>query len=159
MSFVNFFDIVKDYNKLLRIDEDCFIESNIDNIFSELDKNIFICGMLDMDQDFVTKGLNEFSQYFLNKNRNNFNFKKEGKKSPDGPYTNLIGFSLDKIRETEIFEKYRYAIEKSDMIYKRRWGDLPLWGEVIYYIFGEETMKVDKTIKYFHGSHNMNVNS
>jgi hypothetical protein len=39
------------------------------------------------------------------------------------------------------------------MIYRRRWGDLPLWGEVIYYIFGSELLKIDKDIKYFHGSH------
>jgi len=44
------------------------------------------------------------------------------------------------------------------MIYERRWGDLPLWGEVIYYIFGEETMKVDNNIMYYHGSHFSKIN-
>jgi len=156
--FVSFFDIVKDYDKLLRIDEDCIIESNIDNIFLELNNNLFVCGHLDKDEEFVTKGLNAFSLEFLNKNKEIYNFKNADTKEPGGPYTNLIGFNLDKMRKIELFEKYRIEIDKSNMIYKRRWGDLPLWGEVIYYIFGHETMKVDKTIKYFHGSHNMKVN-
>ena len=84
---------------------------------------------------------------FLENHKEDFQFKKYDNKKPYGPYTNLIGFSLDKIRNNNAFEEYKNAIDESDMIYKRRWGDLPLWGEVIYYIFGEETLKVDKKIK------------
>ena len=57
-----------------------------------------------------------------------------------------------------MFEKYRIEIDTNHLIYKKRWGDLPLWGEIIYYIFGDETMKIDKDIKYFHGSHEIQVN-
>ena len=49
-------------------------------------------------------------------------------------------------------------IDASGMIYKRRWGDLPLWGEAIYYIFGDDTLIIDTDIKYFHESHHANVN-
>lgn len=156
--FVDFFDAVKDYDKILRIDEDCFIESNIDNIFLKLDEYIFICGKETNDEAYVTKGLNQFSIFFMKKHNNNFTFKTNDVKFPSGPYTNLIGFSLDQIRNNEAFQKYKTDIDNSNMIYKRRWGDLPLWGEVIYYIFGNETLKIDNTIKYFHGSHSDCVN-
>jgi hypothetical protein len=156
--FVNFFDAVKEYDKLLRIDEDCFIESNIDNIFLQLDEYVFICGHISIDCEHVTKGLNAFSLDFLKTHADKFNFKKNDEKKPKGPYTNLFGILLNKVRNNDIFETYRNEIDSSDMIYKRRWGDLPLWGEVIYYIFGDETLKNDNTIKYFHGSHRTQIN-
>ena len=156
--FINFFNVVKKYDNLLRIDEDCFINSNIDNLFLELNKYIFICGKISGDCDFVTKGLNLFSLDFLKKYENNYTFKNKNPRGPCGPYTNLIGFSLKKINNNDAFKQYIDDLDKSDMIYKRRWGDLPLWGEVICYIFGDETLKVDNTIKYFHGSHNTYVN-
>jgi hypothetical protein len=156
--FVNFFDAVKNYDKLLRIDEDCFIDSSIDEIFVQLDTHLFVTGREFHDYEFVTKGLNDFSLDFLNKYKDVYTFKKEDPKKPDGPYTNVIGLSLDKILNNEMFLSYRNEIDKSDMIYKRRWGDLPLWGEVIYYIFGKDTLKNDTNIKYFHGSHKIQVN-
>jgi len=156
--FVNFFNAVKDYDKLLRIDEDCFIESNIDKIFLQLDEYTFVCGQVVQDENFVTKGLNEFSLDFLKQHKNEFVFKKNDTKHPDGPYTNIIGFSLNSIRNNFAFQKYINDIDKSDMIYKRRWGDLPLWGEAIYYFFEEHSLKIDNNIKYFHGSHNYHVN-
>jgi hypothetical protein len=156
--FINFFDAVKNYDKLLRIDEDCYIDSNIDEIFLKLDKHLFICGSYSRDCNFVTKGLNQHSLEFLNENKEKYTFKNTSPKNPDGPYTNLIGFSLDKINNNDMFHKYKIKTDNSDMIYKQRWGDLPLWGEVIYYIFGIDTIKIDKTIKYFHESHNTYVN-
>jgi hypothetical protein len=156
--FVNFWNAVKEYDKLLRIDEDCYINFNIDNILLNLNNLLFIVGKRDDDGYFVTKGLNSFSIEFMKRNNKNFTFKKNNTKEPGGPYTNVIGLSLNRIRENDIFQKYMTEVDASNMIYKRRWGDLPLWGEVIYYIFGSETIKIDKTIKYFHGSHNAQVN-
>jgi hypothetical protein len=60
--------------------------------------------------------------------------------------------------KNEQYVKVFFDVDKSKYIYERRWGDLPLWGEVIYYIFGKDTMLIDKNIKYFHGSHNAQVN-
>ena len=154
--FVNFYHIVKEYDKMLRIDEDCFIDFNIDNILLDLDTYIFTTGMLQYDAKFVTIGINDFSIEFMKNHE--YEFKRNDKKNPNGPYTNIIGISLEKIRKNDTFIKYVEEIDKSNMIYKRRWGDLPLWGEVIYYIFGLDTLKINKDIKYFHGSHNLKVN-
>jgi hypothetical protein len=157
--FINFFDVINEYDKILRIDEDCFIDSNIDNIFLQLDEYLFICGKIEDDYEYVTKGLNTFSLNFVEKFKNEYSFKKNDDKKPNGPYTNLFGISLNKVRSNDIFQKYKDEIDKNDFIYKRRWGDLPLWGEVIYYIFGNDSLHMDDKIKYFHKSHLYYVNS
>jgi hypothetical protein len=152
--FIDFFHFVKDYSFLLRIDEDCFINFSIDDILLKLDNYTFITGIEDIDMEFVTYGLNNFSINFMKKYYN----MEVAPKNPGGPYTNVIGFSLNKIRENKMFQKYMNEINFSEMIYKRRWGDLPLWGEVIHYIFSRNSLKIDKDIKYLHGSHNKEVN-
>lgn len=156
--FVNFFDVVHMYDHLLRIDEDCFVTTNLDDIFEELDSYTFVTATCTDDHDYVTKGLNQFSLEFIQSHPNH-TFKQYSHRNPRGPYTNFIGFSLKKIRANPLFQEYRKKVDANEMIYKRRWGDLPLWGEVIYYIFGEDTMKIDTTIQYFHGSHNCDVNA
>lgn len=157
--FVNFFDAVTNYDKLLRIDEDCFIDSNIDSIFSLLDKSVFVCASFFKDHSWVTEGMNDFSLDFIKRYKGSFTFKKTDKKSPEGPYTNVFGLSLQQIRDNIMFQNYKDDIDKSNMIYKRRWGDLPLWGEVIYYIFGDDAVIIDKNIRYLHGSHGIYTNS
>lgn len=158
--FVYFFDAVKNYDKIIRIDEDCFINSNIDNIFLQLDTKLFIAGRKQVDSggNKTTKGLYDFTMDFINDHKDEYEFKKTNEKRPIGPYTNLIGISLNKIRKNKMFQVYKNNVDNSNMIYKRRWGDLPLWGKAIYHIFGEETLKIDKNIKYFHESHKCQVN-
>ena len=153
--FIDFLKITRQYDKLLRIDEDCFVESPLANIFTQLDTSTFVSATVFPDQEFVTVGLNEFSLNFVNKHKLPLH---SNKREPHGPYTNLIGFNLKKIRENVFFQVYLNEIDASEKIYERRWGDLPLWGEVIYYIFGENTMKIDKTITYFHQSHQLKIN-
>jgi hypothetical protein len=156
--FVDFWNFVKEYDYMLRIDEDCFIDFKIDDIFPKLETNLFIAGQVSVDCDFVTEGLNQFSLDFIKKYSHEYTFKQFHSKWPSGPYTNVFGISLNKIQKNEIFQKYLKEIDSSEMIYKRRWGDLPLWGEAIDYIFGSKCLYVDKSIKYFHGSHNSTVN-
>lgn len=154
--FVDFWNFVKEYDYLLRIDEDCFVECNLDKIFVSLQQYTFIAGHQGHDAGFVTKGLNAFSLAFIQRHLN-YPFKSRTPKSPSGPYTNLFALDL-KIRNNEIFQQYIADVDKSNYIYERRWGDLPLWGEMIYYIFGTSNIMIDKNIKYFHGSHRAQVN-
>jgi len=156
--FVEFLEVVKEYDKLVRIDEDCFINFMIDDLFLYLDKYTFITGILSEDEEVVTRGLNEFSLNFINKYKHMVTFKTESNRSPGGPYTNVFCISLENIRKNDAFQLYRDEIDKSNMIYERRWGDLPLWGEVIEYIFGNDQLNIDGRIKYFHGSHGRVVN-
>ena len=155
--FVSFWPFVKEYDYLLRIDEDCIMNTNIDDIFYKLQSYLFISGIYDGDIPYVTRGLNNFTLNFINKHPN-YQFKNTNSKSPGGPYTNLFGISLESLRTNEMLQTYIQEIDNSNMIYERRWGDLPLWGESIYYICGEDTLLIDNTIQYFHGSHNFRVN-
>ena len=153
--FIDFWKFVKEYDYLLRIDEDCFVECNLDRIFIGLKTYKFIAGHQGHDAGFVTKGLTAFFLAFIQ--RHPYHYYTNIPKYPSGPYTNLFGINLS-IRNKRIFQQYIADVDKSKYIYERRWGDLPLWGEVIYYIFGKDTMLIDKNIKYFHGSHNAQVN-
>jgi hypothetical protein len=197
--FIDFWHFITDYDYLVRIDEDCFINSSIDNIFKQLNDHIFVAGMYRIDKPFVTKGLNNFTLSFIKsvqhklptenkceraeciftkhtniKNNNGthccYACKTANTHGPvcsntiyysklsGGPYTNCIGINLNKVKENTLFQKYKASIESSNKIYEMRWGDLPIWGEAIYYIFGESTLFIDKTIQYFHESHNKQVN-
>ena len=158
--FVDFWHYVKDYDFLLRIDEDCFINFNINNIFSQLHSYSIVSGKNQKDWAFVTDGLNNFTLNFIQNNSNNYRFKQYEPKLPYGPYTNVVGMNLNKLSENKTLQKYIRMIDNSQMIYKRRWGDLPLWGEAIHYILGNDEYLIDTKIKYIHGSHaNTNVNS
>ena len=137
--FVSFWHFVKNYDYLLRIDEDCAMITNIDFIFYKLHQCTFITGKYEQDELFVTQGLNNFTLNFIKKHPN-YAFKNKTTKISSGPYTNLFGISLNKLRNNEILQKYIQEIDNSNMIYERRWGDLPLWGEAIHYILGNKTL-------------------
>jgi len=184
--FVDFWGLVGEYDTLLRIDEDCFVDFSIDDVFfgEGASSHLFIAGGTIEDCDFVTWGLNPFSLDFIgftdfeegskseifrrcdagasneniDRNRTEYEFKGVGGRLPVGPCTNLMLFRLKQIREVPLFFKYVEEVDESEMIYRRRWGDLPLWGEAIYYIFGEDTFQIDTRIKYYHASHKAHVN-
>ena len=154
--FVNFWNFVENYDRVLRIDEDCIIDFNIDKIFYLLNDKVAIYGHWERDCDFVTNGLNNFTLNFLKNNNITIDNKS---KNISGPYTNIISFNLQILRQNEIIFKYINEIDKSDNIYVWRWGDLPLWGEVLSYFYNKEDHLLTKYIKYYHKSHNRKVNN
>jgi hypothetical protein len=152
--FVDFWNFLGDYDFMIRIDEDCFIEFDIDNLFDELNSHIFISGKLEIDQDYVTRGLSDFTLEFMKRNMDiNYNSVYP----PRGPYTNLFAINLPMIKQNSILKKYILAVDESNNIYSRRWGDLPLWGQAIDNIFGSTALCIKK-LRYYHGSHFLLVN-
>jgi len=148
--FVDFMKYLDGYDLVLRIDDDCIIRSNIDDIFKELSDKVCVYGEWSGDGAEVTIGLNQFSL-------DNINTNKEPKQGPSGPYTNMVGLNLKKIRDKVEVLDYIDKVKQSNNIFIYRWGDLPLWGEVLYYFFEpEEYMKLP--IKYYHGSHKNFIN-
>jgi hypothetical protein len=57
-----------------------------------------------------------------------------------------------------MLHKYIQEVDLSNQIYEKRWGDLPLWGEVVDYIIGSESLFIDNTFRYYHESHKTLVN-
>ena len=159
--FIDFLNASQMYDKLLRIDEDCFMQSSVDNIFAQLESHTFVAATMSLDSDTVTRGLNALTIDFIRANKSSLPFAVDNVNDvriSQGPYTNLIGYDLKAVRQNVTFQKYLETVDKSENIYERRWGDLPLWGDTIYYIFGEKSINIDKNIRYFHQSHNCQVN-
>jgi len=155
--FIDFWKFVEDYDYILRIDEDCIIDFDIPEFFMLLQNKIAIYGLWSRDHEYVTHGLNLFTKNFLKENMNLKNSIIDH--SPSGPYTNVFGLNLRLLRENINVQKYIEKVKKTDYIYIYRWGDLPLWGEVLFYFCNPKMyMKYDR-IKYFHGSHNAYVGS
>jgi hypothetical protein len=154
--FCDFWDYLGDYDKVLRIDEDCVINFSVDEIFRDMEKSssVAVYGKWTMDDVRVTFGLNKFTRRFLETNNQPYHTLK---KKPSGPYTNVIALNLALMRENALFKSYVDAVKQSDNIYVYRHGDLPLWGDALYYLFPNRYMK-SKKIKYYHGSHNVLVN-
>ena len=151
--FIDFLHFCNDYDYILRIDEDCIIDFNIDEIFNILPSKFLIAGAVDTDDDIVTRGLNKFTLDFLKKN----GFTKKPKQ-PGGPYTNIFALNLLKLHKNNFLKIYMNYIDKSNNIYIFRWGDLPLWGEVLEYFYKKHDYLIYNKINYYHGSLNKYVN-
>jgi len=152
--FVGFWKYLQKYNKILRIDEDCNLLSNYNTIFTLLNNHVSVFGKWSKDDEFVTHGLNDFTLQFFKKYNINID-----KKFPGGPYTNVIGFNLDYLRKNTLLFQYINVINKSNNIYIYRWGDLPLWGEVLHYMYPKNTYLNYNKLSYYHGSHKLLVNT
>jgi len=152
--FVDFWHFVKDYDMLLRIDEDCMVNFDIESVFLKLNQCMFISGMEQDDLEVVTIGLNNFTRQHIKDLYNEI----VPSKSPAGPYTNIFAINLAKARDSTRLHEYIGAVDAYNRIYTYRWGDLPLWGEAIHYFCGPGALVLDSSIKYFHLSHNLGVN-
>jgi hypothetical protein len=156
--FIDFWNFVEEYDYLIRIDEDCFVMFDPLSMIISLKDYNFVSGIYDKDEPYVTKGLNEFTLSFIKKN-DTYSFIEMEPKQPGGPYTNLFGIALHAIRNNFILYRYQTDVSDSNAIYQYRWGDLPLWGEVIHYIFGDKSLLLDENLIYFHESHDKNINA
>ena len=157
--FVDFWKFVEEYDMILRIDEDCVIEFNVHELFNDLQNKTAIYGTWTRDQDFVTYGLNKFTQEFIKENNKTINTNNNPiiPHNPSGPYTNVIGLNLARLRINTLAQKYIESVKITNYIYIFRWGDLPLWGELLFYFCHPNSYSKSNKIKYFHGSHNMYV--
>lgn len=150
--FCDFWKYTNQYEKIVRIDEDCFMKSSPMDILDKLDEYSVVYGYNSKDSERVTKGLNDFTLTFLQER--NVDAKKE---SPSGPYTNVLGLNLSILRSNTILEEYRERVFQSNNIFIYRWGDLPLWGEVIKYMLESNQSLLYSSISYYHESHKIHI--
>ena len=152
--FIDFWKYVEDYEIIMRIDEDCIIDFNIPEVFDILQEKTIVYGAWTKDQPFVTHGLNQFTHTFLYEHMKTNQIPIH---NPSGPYTNVIGLNLVQLRGNLLLQDYIKEVEASNHIYIFRWGDLPLWGEALFYMCHPTSYCKTNKIKYFHGSHNVYV--
>uniref|UniRef100_A0AB39J754 Uncharacterized protein n=1 Tax=Florenciella sp. virus SA2 TaxID=3240092 RepID=A0AB39J754_9VIRU len=146
--FSNFWKYIEKYEKIVRIDEDIKLYSDINFIFDKLNTKIACYGTWHSDCDFVTKNLNNTTLQFFKEKYN----EDKVARNPSGPYTNVIGWNIKELRKNNKIFEYIDEVKKTNMIYYNRWGDLPLWGEILFYFYDIEDYCECKEIKYYHGS-------
>jgi hypothetical protein len=150
--FVDFWSYVEAYDFIIRVDEDCVMNSSLDDIFDRLEKEnkVALYGRWVNDRGCVTQGLSQFASEKTESGR-------ETKKTPSGPYTNVIALNLKRLRSNDKLFNYIRELKQSNNIYINRWGDLPLWGEVLHHLYDNEDHELTKLIKYYHGSHRYTI--
>jgi len=158
---INFWDFVQEYDILLRIDEDCLVDFEIDPIFDKMEQESIqiITGNWGNDCYFVTKGLNAFTRNFLSQYFDIF-IEQIPEKTPSGTCS-ISGFHLNILRKNPLLFSYIRKLDDSNKIYSNRWGDGTLWGEIIGYILDKShgnPCKWDRSIHYFHKSHDAQIN-
>ena len=154
-GFINY---TKNYNYVIRIDEDCIIYNFPNDICKNLkSKNIyFYTGLLlhNFDDGDCKYGIEEFTKEFVNDN--NINLPID---FGCVPYTNFCIIDVEYFNDCELFINWKKAIENEGGIFISRWGDANLWGIYLYLSGIINTNFIeDKNIKYFHGTHNQIIN-
>jgi len=165
--FVNFWEFVKEYDYILRIDDDCLINFDIVNVFNILESKVACYGTWVRDDEIYLKYMHNFNMDFLKHHNIPINkliddsyvdsYCDAWRSSITGPYTNIIGLNLSKLRENNNLMKYIETVKYSDFIYMYRWGDLPLWGSALTYFFKKEEHIKLKEIKYIHENYKINM--
>ena len=155
---IDFFDYLKDYNIIIRIDEDCFIEEFDDSILENFlsEKKVFVSPEFQgHDDNRVIVGLEKTLNSFIKDN--NLESKKEWTEIVS-PYTNIMIINLDFFRRNNIVKTFLKKIDECNCIYSNRWGDLPIWGVILSCFIDIGLYSNTPKIKYFHSSHNKKIN-
>jgi len=155
---IDFLEYLTEYKYIIRIDEDCiltrFDKNTIGNMFNNNIK--FISPYFQQqDEKDVIVGLEKLLDKFINENKivpkSNFNDIK-------CPYTNFMIIDVEYFNNENNIKKFFNLVDESSCIYSNRWGDLPLWGAVLYTFLDSVLYLEDKTISYHHKSHGKFVN-
>jgi hypothetical protein len=158
---IDFWHFVSEYDFLLRIDEDCVVQFEIDPVFQKMESESIqiITGHWGFDCDYVTRGLNDFTRTFLS-NVLERPFDQIPTRYTSG-ICSISGFHLNILRKNPLLYLFLVELDFSNKIYSHRWGDGPLWGEIIGYILEANKgnpCKWERSIRYYHKSHNVQIN-
>jgi hypothetical protein len=155
---IDFLEYLKDYDYVIRIDEDCIVERFKISIIDIMEKqNLhFISPMFQgQDEPFVIDGLEKLRLQYIEEEGITEYTKFEDIKCP---YTNFMIVNVKEINNNKNVMKFLKMVDDCGCIYSNRWGDLPIWGVVLDTIMDQENYKEIKSIRYYHKSHNTSVN-
>jgi hypothetical protein len=155
---IDFLDYLKEYKFIIRIDEDCFVYQYDKQILNKMgqDEKYFISPYFQgQDEWYVVVGLEKLWNDFLGVKGIPCSTKFSDILCP---YTNFMIIDIENIRKNKIISEFLLEVEKSHGIYSNRWGDLPIWGLILSSLIDKKHYGENKNIKYYHGSHNKNIN-
>ena len=144
-NFLHIWKYIKDFDYLIRIDEDIMIKKFNVNFINNIDKD-FVFGTAKFSNEthkYTNQSLpDELMKIFQTNNKNFYNNKF--------PYTNFYISKISFWNEIEI----NNALEKianNDLQFIHRWGDLPIIGSVLNH--NNVRINLLEGIKYSHLSH------
>ena len=153
---ITFLEYLKDYDYIIRIDEDCTIHSidpNVIQRYKEQDIHFSSPYFTGEDEPNVTIGMKRlFHMYLMEKRFGRY------KTEIRCPYTNVMIVDIQYFRNTRIVGDVLKKIKECNCIFSNRWGDLPIWGYILSYLIEPRFYLEDKTISYRHASHNIEIN-
>lgn len=153
---IDFLEYLRDYKYILRIDEDCLINTfdiNIFNIMKEK-KIVFLSPFFqDQDNKDVIVGIDILLNKFINEN--NINPYKTFK-DIKCPYTNVMIVDIEYFNSNCISKNFLKYVDESNGIYSNRWGDLPIWGIILSIFINPEMYSNYINISYIHDVHRVN---
>jgi hypothetical protein len=150
---VDFLEYLRDYDYIIRVDEDCFLEDVPVDMVEDYSKRgiVFSSGYFQgVDYADVTVGMNLFFSSMIG--------RAFSSKTIRCPYTNCMIVSVPYFRRNREVMHVLKEIKKTGCIFSNRWGDLPIWGHILALLVDPSHYLEDKRIRYFHGSHNLRVN-
>ncbi len=154
--FCDFLDYLKAYKFVIRVDEDCLIESfPIVEFIKKLEANqcSYITPLIfEKDEGDVTIGLDKFCQDFFDKH--------QPPRAPAfniNPYSNVFMIDIQFFINSTLFTIFAKEVLETGCIFINRWGDHVLWGAILS-MYEENVMLESKGIRYLHGSHGFIVN-
>ena len=153
---IRFLNFLKDYDYIIRIDEDCnlfHLDPNIINTYKK--NNIYFSSPFFQgeDEEEVVVGMKDLFDNFVKEN--NITLYNKNIKCP---YTNVMILNINYFLGNQDVMNILKIIEKSNCIFSNRWGDLPIWGFILTYLIDSKHYLEDKTIRYHHGSHDKKIN-
>lgn len=155
---IDFFNYLDDYDYVIRIDEDCFVTEFDDSVLDRItDGDVRFSSPLFQGQDegYVIVGLEKLWNKFI-KDNNLQPFKNF--KEIKCPYTNFMILDLNFFKSNKIIQSFLKYVDESHGIYSNRWGDLPIWGVILSTLTNNSTYEESVNIKYYHLSHNKQIN-
>ncbi len=144
-NFLHIWKYIKDYDYLIRIDEDVMVKRFNMNIINNLN-NDFVFGTVRFSNEthkYTNQSLpDELMNTFQTNNKNFYNNKF--------PYTNFYISKISFWNETEINNALQ-KVANNDLQIIHRWGDLPIIGSVLN--FKNVKINLLDDVKYIHLSH------
>lgn len=151
-----FLSYVRDYDIVLRLDEDCVLENlSYETVLEPmLDGTVDYCAgtAFGLDARDVTRGLEEFVREWHREHL--------GTREPvfdHNPYTNFFLLRPSAVKSNPEALDFLQHVRASGCVLNNRWGDHVIWGAMLS-MYGE-TIKSNLAaeVSYYHGSHRTRV--
>jgi hypothetical protein len=146
-----FLDLLKEYEYIIRVDEDCILRSMdffILDYYREMNIKFSSPFFQENDISEVIVGMDQlFTNYMIERKI------VPNRRTIRCPYTNIMIVNIPYFRENKRVQEILERIIESGCIFNNRWGDLPIWGHILSYFIESKYYFEDKKIHYFHGSH------